>query len=130
MPAWWPYVLVGIGGCFGSIARFAAARYIGGLVDTRFPLGTFVINVTGSFLLGVVGTMVAARVSPTSEAVRVAIGIGFIGGYTTFSTFGYETHGLLETGELAMGLANALGSVAAGLVAVRLGVLVARWWIA
>lgn len=130
MPPWLPYALVGVGGCLGSIARFAAARYIGGLVDTRFPLGTFVINLTASFLLGVVGSIVAARVSPTSEAVRVAIGIGFIGGYSTFSTLEYETHNLLETGELLMAVGNALGSLAAGMLAVRLGVLVGRWWIA
>ena len=129
MPSWLPYVLVGVGGCLGSVTRFAVARYIGGVVDARFPLGTFVINMTASFLLGVVGSIVAARVSPTSEAIRVAIGVGFIGGYSTFSTLEYETHNLLEAGELLMGLANAIGSLALGMVAVRLGVVFGRWWI-
>ena len=92
MPAWLPYVLVGIGGFFGSLARFLLARYIGGLVGTRWPVGTFVVNVTGSCLLGLIGGVVAARVSPTSEGLRLAIGVGFIGAYTTFSTLEYETH--------------------------------------
>ncbi|MGC4083712.1 MAG: CrcB family protein [Vicinamibacterales bacterium] len=87
------YTLVGAGGCFGSITRFAMARYIGGLVATRFPLGTLVINITASFLLGVVGSVVAARVSPASEALRLAIGVGFIGGYSTFSTLEYRRMG-------------------------------------
>ena len=130
MPSWLPYVLVGVGGGIGSITRFVLARYIGGLFDTRFPLGTFVINVSGSLLLGIVGAIVAARVSPTSEALRVAIGVGFLGGYTTFSTFEFETHALAETGEFLVAAANAIGSVALGLVAVRVGVLLGRWWTA
>jgi CrcB protein len=130
MGTWALYALVGIGGCFGSMTRFAAARYIGGLVETPFPLGTLVINITASFLLGVVGSLVAARVSPSSEAIRLAIGVGFIGGYSTFSTLEYETHALLETGELLMAFGNAFGSLAAGMIAVRLGVVCGRWWFA
>lgn len=130
MPGWLTYVLVGLGGFFGSVARFLLARYIGGLIGTRWPIGTFVVNITGSCLLGLVGGVIAARVSPTSEVVRLAIGVGFIGAYTTFSTLEYETHELLETGEFTAALANVVGSVVAGMIAVRGGVLLARQWIA
>jgi len=107
----------------------SSSRYIGGLVGTRWPVGTFVVNVTGSCLLGLIGGVVAACVSPTSEGLRLAIGVGFIGAYTTFSTLEYETHALLETGEFTAALANVLGSVVAGMLAVRGGVLLARQWI-
>jgi CrcB protein len=123
-----PYLLVGAGGFLGANARFLLARWIGEGVATRFPLGTFVINVTGSFLLGVLGTAVAQKLVPGADHLRLALGVGFLGAYTTFSTFEYETHALLEDGLSAAALANVALSVVVGLVAVRLGVLVARAW--
>src|SRR5262249_41541852 len=93
-----PYLLVGVGGFVGAIARLLVARWVGALVETRFPLGTFIINISGSFLLGVLGTLVAEKVFPNSDAVRLALGVGFLGAYTTFSTFEYETHALFEDG--------------------------------
>lgn len=130
MPTWLPYAFVGVGGSFGRIARFAAARYIGGRADTPFPFGTFVVNLTVSFLLGVVANIVAARVSPTSEAVRVATGISFIGGPSTLSTSSVrDPQSCRDQRELLMAVGNALGCPAAGMLAVRLGVLVGRSWI-
>jgi CrcB protein len=123
-----PYLLVGAGGFLGANARFLLARWIGEGVATRFPLGTFAINVTGSFLLGVLGTAVAQKLVPGADHLRLALGVGFLGAYTTFSTFEYETHALLEDGLSATALANVALSVVVGLVAVRLGVLVARAW--
>jgi fluoride ion exporter CrcB/FEX len=67
-----PYLLVGFGGFLGAIARFLMARWVGVLVETRFPLGTLLINVSGSFLLGVIGTIVAQKVFANSDAVRLA----------------------------------------------------------
>jgi len=84
------YVLVGIGGCLGSILRFWLGSYIGGKMGTRFPYGTLVINVTGSFLIGLVFALLTAR-TRWSPNWRYLIPIGFIGGYTTFSSFEYET---------------------------------------
>ena len=91
-----PYLLVGLGGFIGANARFVVARLVGALFETRFPLGTFVINVSGSFLLGVLGTLVAQKVMPNSESMRLALGVGFLGAFTTFSTFEFETHALLR----------------------------------
>jgi fluoride exporter len=121
-----PYLLVGAGSFIGGNARFVLARWVGGLVDGRFPLGTFLINVSGSFLLGVIGALLAERAFPHADAIRLALGTGFCGGFTTFSTFEWETHALFEDGLWLAAVANLVLSLAAGLVAVRLGVVVAR----
>src|SRR3954471_23793152 len=76
-----PYLLVGLGGFIGANARFVISRVVGELFETKFPLATFVINVSGSFLLGVLGTIVAQKVMPTSEATRLALGVGFLGAF-------------------------------------------------
>lgn len=124
-----PYLLVASGGALGSVARFALSRWVGGLVDTPFPLGTFVINVGGSFLLGVVGALVADRAVASADAVRLALGIGFLGGFTTFSTFEFETHALLLEGAWLIAAANMCLSLVLGLIAVRVGIVAAQSWL-
>ncbi len=124
-----PYLLVGAGGFIGAIARFLVARWVGVLVETRFPLGTFVINISGSFLLGVIGTMVAQKVFANSDAVRLALGVGFLGAYTTFSTFEFETHALFEDGSWLTATTNMFASLFVGLVAVRGGIVAAKTWL-
>jgi fluoride exporter len=129
MPALLPYLLVGIGGFIGANARFVVARLVGALFETRFPLGTFVINIVGSFLLGILGTVVAQRVMPSSEAMRLALGVGFLGAFTTFSTFEFETHALFDDGSWLTATTNVFASLAVGLFAVRAGIVVARTWL-
>jgi fluoride exporter len=124
-----PYLLVGVGGFIGANARFVVARLVGALFDTRFPLGTFVINVSGSFLLGVLGTIVVQKIMPSSEAMRLALGVGFLGAFTTFSTFEFETHALFEDGSWLTATTNIVASVFVGLVAVRAGIVVAKTWL-
>ena len=124
-----PYLLVGVGSFIGGNARFVLARWVGGMVEGRFPLGTFLINVSGSFVLGLLGAFLAQRALPNSDAWRLAIGVGFCGGFTTFSTFEFETHGLLEDGAWLTALTNMFLSLFAGLVAVRLGVVAAKSWL-
>jgi CrcB protein len=124
-----PYLLVGVGGFIGANARFVVARLVGALFDTRFPLGTFVINVSGSFLLGVLGTIVVQKIMPSSEAMRLALGVGFLGAFTTFSTFEFETHALFEDGSWLTATTNIVASVVVGLVAVRAGIVVAKTWL-
>ena len=124
-----PYLLVGLGGFIGANARFVVARLVGALFETRFPLGTFVINVSGSFLLGVLGTVVAQKVMPNSEAARLALGVGFLGAFTTFSTFEFETHALFDDGSWLTATTNMFASVFVGLVAVRVGMIVAKSWL-
>ena len=124
-----PYLLVGLGGFIGAIARFELARAIGALVESRFPWGTFAINASGSFLLGVLGVIVTQKTAPDSEALRLALGVGFLGAFTTFSTFEFETHALLDDGSWVMALANMIASLLLGLVAVRAGIVLAKAWL-
>ena len=129
MAMWLPYILVGVGGFVGANARFIVARGVGALFETRFPLGTFIINMSGSFLLGVLGTIIALKVMPDSEAMRLALGVGFLGAFTTFSTFEFETHALLEDGSWLLATANVCASLFVGLIALRAGVVVAKAWL-
>jgi fluoride exporter len=124
-----PYLLVGIGGFLGANARFVMARWVGSVVDARFPLGTFLINVSGSFLLGLLGELLAERLVPHGDALRLALGVGFLGAFTTFSTFEYETHALLEDGVWVTAVLNVVLSVALGLIAVRAGIVVGKNWL-
>jgi CrcB protein len=123
------YLLVGIGGFIGANARFVLGQLVGRLFESRFPLGTVVINISGSFLLGVLGVIVAQRVSPQSEAMRLALGVGFLGAFTTFSTFEFETHALIEDGSWLAATANIFASLFVGLLAVRAGVVLAKGWL-
>lgn len=124
----WPYLLVGLGGFIGANVRFVVARLVGQLADTGFPIGTFVINVTGSFLLGVVGTLAAQRLTPHSEAMRLALGVGFLGAYTTFSTFEFETNALVQQAAWPAAALNVGASVVVGFLALRAGVVLAGAW--
>lgn len=129
MSMWLPYLLVGVGGFVGANARFIVARGVGALFETRFPLGTFAINISGSFLLGVLGTIIALKMMPNSESVRLALGVGFLGAFTTFSTFEFETHALLEDGSWLMAATNMFASLFVGLIALRAGMVLARTWL-
>jgi CrcB protein len=121
-----PYLLVGLGSFVGGNARFVFARWMAGVVDTRFPLGIFLVNVSGSFLLGLIGGFLAQRSLSHPDAVRLALGVGFCGGFTTFSTFELDTHGLLEDGLWLTASMNMVLSLLVGLLAVRGGVIAAR----
>lgn len=124
-----PYLLVGIGGFLGANARFLLARGVITLLPTRFPLGTLLINVSGSLLLGVLGSVLAARLPPGSDMLRLALGVGFLGAFTTFSTFELETHSLLQDGAWLSASAYVCLSVFLGLAAVRVGLMLGRQWL-
>jgi len=119
------YAMVGIGGCLGSILRFWLGSYIGGKLGTRFPYGTLVINVSGSFLLGIVFALLTARAS-WSPNWRYLLLIGFIGGYTTFSSFEFETLRMIQDGQTGLGLLYVATSVAIGFVAVWGGMIAGK----
>jgi CrcB protein len=120
-------LLVAAGGALGAVARYAVAAWFTGRYGTRFPWGTFAINASGCLAIGFVLTILEERL-PGSRAWRPLVVIGFLGAYTTFSTFGWESHALLRDGEWERASAYLLASVALGLVAVRLGVVAARAW--
>src|SRR5437773_712562 len=91
----------------------------------RFPWATFVVNVSGSFLLGLVFTLLTERAA-LAPWVRASVSIGFLGAYTTFSTLSLESYRLLETRSYSLAAANVLGSAAAGLLALYGGVVLGR----
>src|SRR5579883_1091518 len=91
-------LLVGLGGALGAIARFVVANLVAGWLGTAWPWGTFLINVSGCFAIGAFMTAVTERLVALPEAWRFLFPIGFVGAYTTFSTFEYETALLVERG--------------------------------
>ncbi|HUA61223.1 MAG TPA: fluoride efflux transporter CrcB [Verrucomicrobiae bacterium] len=119
------YVLIAVGGAAGSLARYAAGTAIMTRFGSRFPWGTMVVNVTGCFLIGLMMTLLTERLSPGTNW-RPLLVIGFLGGYTTFSSFEWETFAAARSGSPWLGLVNVIGSVGLGYGAVWLGALMAR----
>ena len=119
------YLMVAIGGALGSVLRFWVGGFVSNRMGTRFPYGTFIINVTASFLVGLILTLLAER-THWSPNWRYFIPIGFIGGYSTFSTFEYETFRSFQDGEVLMAGLNIVLSVIVGFVSVWLGVITGR----
>jgi len=118
------FVVVFLGGGAGSLARYLLGTAIMNRVGGRFPAGTVVINITGSFLIGFLMALLTERLNP-SPNWRLLLVVGFLGGYTTFSSFEWETLGLVRDGSWWLGLLNAGGSVLFGFFAVWLGFIVA-----
>jgi CrcB protein len=119
------YLMVGIGGCLGSVVRFWLGGYIGSKMGARFPYGTFVINITGSFLIGLVFALLTVK-TQWSPNWRYLIPIGFLGGYTTFSSFEYETLRAMQDGQIGVGFLYVALSVVVGFVAAWGGVTAGR----
>jgi fluoride exporter len=116
-------VAIGLAGSVGAIARYVVALLFGRL-NIRFPAGTFFINISGSLFLGWFLTHIAGK--NFSDTFRLAIGVGFVGAYTTFSTYMYESNKLIDDGANLPAMVNIVGSVVAGLLAVRLGIWLGR----
>jgi fluoride exporter len=116
---------VAVAGAMGAVARYALGGWIAERLPVSFPWDTLVINVTGSFVLGLLFVLTTERFA-VSPALRAAVTIGFMGAYTTFSTFSLETFRLLEDGAWWLAAVNAAGSITLGLVAVAGGVAVGR----
>ncbi|MFY9727003.1 MAG: fluoride efflux transporter CrcB [Bryobacteraceae bacterium] len=119
------YLLVAIGGGTGALARYVAASAIMTRFGGRFPLGTLTINVTGSFLIGFLMTTLTERFQLDPQW-RLLLVVGFLGGYTTFSSFEWETFAAVRDGALWTGMGNVVSSIVVGYVAVWLGVILAR----
>jgi CrcB protein len=119
------YFLVLVGGGAGALARYVAASAIMTRFGGKFPLGTLVINVTGSFLIGFLMTLLTERFHMDPNW-RLLLVVGFLGGYTTFSSFEWETFTAVRDGARWAGALNVASSVMLGYAAVWLGVLLAR----
>jgi CrcB protein len=117
-------VCVAFGGLVGAPARFVVDRLVSDRRDTKFPMGTFLVNISGAFLLGVVTGVSLA--SPVPELLKAFLATGFCGAYTTFSTWSFETLRLVEDRDYLAAFVNAVGGLLIGLVAAGAGIAVGR----
>ncbi len=125
-PLWTSYAWVGLGGALGAMARMGAGHWIRVIFGGLFPWHTFAINVTGSFLLGAAVTLIAGRAMPNTAMLNHFLAIGFLGAFTTFSTFELETWNLVAEGRWPIALLYVVTSVMAGFAGLGLGIYAAR----
>jgi fluoride exporter len=111
------YLYIAVGGALGSIARYWVGSTVAGRLGAKFPYGTFVINMTACLVIGFAVTFLGKRVE-INPAWRYLIPVGFIGAYSTFSTYEWETLSTLRAGAVALAALYAVGSLVLGLVAV------------
>ncbi|MBZ0154599.1 MAG: fluoride efflux transporter CrcB [Alphaproteobacteria bacterium] len=119
------YLIIGAGGFLGAIVRYALGVWISQRWGRMFPLGTFVINVSGSFCIGLLMTLFAERFMVNPQW-RLFLVVGFLGAYTTFSTFEFETGALIRDGEWMLAFLNIFLSVVAGFAALKAGEILSR----
>ena len=119
------YLLIGLGGFLGANARFLVSSWAVRLLGTSFPYGTFLANISGSLLMGVAIAVLHDRALLTSPQRHFFV-VGFLGAYTTFSTFSYESMQLFQNGTVLLGMLNIVSSVVVGLLAVGCGFWIGR----
>lgn len=119
----WIYLF--LGGGAGTIARYVFSGLVYQGLGPKFPFGTLAVNLSGCFLIGFFAVLIEEKFLFSPE-VRLLIAVGFLGGFTTFSTFIFETANLIRDGQTIAAFVNVLASVCAGFLAFRLGVLLAE----
>ena len=117
--------LIALFGAIGTLARFGLQGVVQVRMGSMFPYGTLLINLTGCFLLGLIGQLTLNRMLVSSD-IRIAIAVGFFGGYTTFSSFGWETAKMLEDGEWLRATSYVSASVIAGILLSVAGIRLAN----
>lgn len=118
-------LLLSLGAILGANARFWIGIWAGTHLGVGFPFGTMIVNITGCFLIGLFNSLGETRF-PISPEVRIFFAVGFLGAYTTFSSFGFETINLFRAGNLGLSLVNILVNTVVGLLAVVIGLYVGR----
>ena len=117
--------MIAVGGAAGAIARYQVAASIQSRIPSTFPWGTFVVNVSGCLIMGFAMAVLAQKLS-ADQNWRFFLPIGFIGAYTTFSTFEFETYRAMADGAWLAAGGNVVGSVVVGYIALWLGTLLGR----
>jgi CrcB protein len=120
------YLLISFGAVLGANARYLVGMWSVERFSLGFPIGTLLVNVTGSFILGFLLTALDGRL-PLPSDLRYFLGVGFLGAYTTFSSFSVESLILLREGNMVFGIGNILANNIFGLTAALLGFFLARW---
>jgi CrcB protein len=123
---WKQFLLVLAGGGIGSLARYVLTTLIADKYGAHFPFGTLFVNVVGCFIIGffMIWTTERTIVSPN---LRILVTVGFLGGLTTFSSFGFETIQLLRAGNVVNAFLNMAANLGTGFLAVWLGIIAAKW---
>jgi CrcB protein len=120
---WWEWTLIGLAGAAGAPLRYVVDVVVSERIHGTFPLGTLVVNISGSFALGIVTGLAMYHGLP--KASQEILGLGFVGAYTTFSTFTLETVQLFEEGKAGPALVNVVVSVVSGGLAAAAGLALA-----
>lgn len=121
-----PALLVGVGGAAGSIARYYVGQWLNPSEPGRVPWGTFAVNASGSLVLGLLALLVLERLPESYRPLYILLGVGFCGGFTTFSTFEWELFKLLREGSWGIAFGYLIGSVLAGFVGILMAAFIAR----
>lgn len=121
------YTLIAVGGGVGSLLRYAMQGWGQSLTRGNFPLGTMLVNVVGCFAIGVLNMLFAERI-PIPAEYRIGLTVGLLGGFTTFSAFGWESFALINDGQVWRAMLNVMLTVLLGFVAVWLGYRLAERW--
>ena len=125
MNATHPMILVALGGALGSMARYGAASAVNRFAQSAFPFGTLFVNIAGSLVIGLIMVLLL-KTGEWRENYRLLLVTGVMGGFTTFSSFSWETWKLIEDGRILLALANVLLSVAVCLLATIAGAMLAK----
>lgn len=116
-------------GAAGSASRYIVVSVATHHLSSKFPYGTLTVNLLGCFLIGLLFVFLGKHASPSSHPIFVACGIGFLGGFTTFSSYSLDSNLLIDHRQFTRAAINVIGSVAAGLLLTRLGMQFARWFL-
>lgn len=118
-------IAVAVGGALGALSRYGLGLWISNKWNHGFPLHTFIINITGAFLLGFINIILLERYA-FNPIWRIGIGVGFLGAFTTFSTFGYEVFTLIQEGNIYTAMLYTVLSILVGFTGVAIGIGLAR----